>query len=491
MISLANLRKFLIQRIIILPISLFFLITVIFIILRVIPGANPIKVINSQLPAAQVQRISEQLGLNKPLFDQYIQFIQDLFTLNLGISIATNTPVIQEIAPRFAATLELTIYACLIGIPLGILVGAYAGRFRETKRDQLLRIYSIAVFSIPIFWLGINMQIVFSKILLALPNSNQGWISPNLRVSPILSPDINKVTGIYSLDSLIFTGPKGYDFLYSFFILCIFVSTMIAYVNYARKNNLQINSKKVIQLTVIFFLSLFFLYISFYFNWNDLPIFSDFPTIIGAIRIFGFIICWGIWFNILTIFPPDMRREFRRIWIYGFIIAAIPTFYYLLQGWTGTSFLNNSYSNYPGILLFQDVLNHMILPSLALGMLLSGVIARLVRTNMISTLNEQYIDASKSRGIPERKITYSYALKNATVPSIPLIGLQFAALLGGAILTETTFSYEGLGLYIFNALNSKDYPQIQGAVILFAFLVSIVSILTDIIYAMLDPRIRL
>ena len=72
-----------------------------------------------------------------------------------------------------------------------------------------------------------------------------------------------------------------------------------------------------------------------------------------------------------------------------------------------------------------------------------------------------------------------------------MIGLQFAALLGGAILTETTFSFEGLGLYIFNALNGKDYPAIQGAIILFAFIVSIVSILTDIVYALLDPRVRL
>ena len=136
-------------------------------------------------------------------------------------------------------------------------------------------------------------------------------------------------------------------------------------------------------------------------------------------------------------------------------------------------------------------MRHLLLPGFALGMLISSIVSRVIRTNMIITMNESYIDSSRARGIPERKITYNYAMKNATVPTIPLLGLQFALLLSGAILTETTFSFPGLGYYLFQALQAKDFTEIQGALIFLSMNVAIISFITDLVYAFMDPRVRL
>ena len=106
-------------------------------------------------------------------------------------------------------------------------------------------------------------------------------------------------------------------------------------------------------------------------------------------------------------------------------------------------------------------------------------------------MNEAYIDASRARGIAEKKIVYNYAQKNATIPAIPLFGTQFALLLAGALLTETTFSYRGLGFYLFQAIQAQDFPQIEAAIVFLTFSVAIVSFFTDLLYASLDPRVRL
>jgi peptide/nickel transport system permease protein len=139
--------------------------------------------------------------------------------------------------------------------------------------------------------------------------------------------------------------------------------------------------------------------------------------------------------------------------------------------------------------LTYDLILHLILPSVALGMLIAAVIARQVRTNMIFQLEQDYVHFARSRGIPENTVKYRYALKNAVIPAIGLISLQFALLLAGAILTETTFNIPGLGRYLFLALSEKDFPAVQGVMIVFVLVVSIVSLLSDVLYAILDPRI--
>jgi peptide/nickel transport system permease protein len=133
----------------------------------------------------------------------------------------------------------------------------------------------------------------------------------------------------------------------------------------------------------------------------------------------------------------------------------------------------------------------LILPSLTLGLILSGIFIRLTRTNMLETLRLDFVTAAKARGLKESIVTYGYALRNAFLPILTMMGLQFAMLLGGAILTETTFSWPGLGRYIVQRINFRDYTAIQGAVVMFGLFVALVSLIVDILYAYFDPRIRL
>jgi len=140
---------------------------------------------------------------------------------------------------------------------------------------------------------------------------------------------------------------------------------------------------------------------------------------------------------------------------------------------------------------FVQAVRYLFLPSLTLGLVLCGIFLRLTRSNMLETLRQDFVTAAKARGLKESTVTYGYALRTAFLPVLTMMGLQFAALLGGAILTETTFSWPGLGRYIVERINFRDYTAIQGAVVFFGLLVALVSLAVDILYAFLDPRIRL
>jgi len=121
---------------------------------------------------------------------------------------------------------------------------------------------------------------------------------------------------------------------------------------------------------------------------------------------------------------------------------------------------------------------------------LSGIFIRLTRANMLDTLKADYVLAARARGIPERRVVYRHALKNAFIPVLTMLGLQFAALLAGAILTETTFSWPGMGRLLVERIYLRDYPTIQGVIVVYAFFVSLVSLVVDLIYALIDPRVR-
>ncbi|BAZ38284.1 binding-protein-dependent transporter inner membrane protein [Calothrix sp. NIES-4101] len=139
--------------------------------------------------------------------------------------------------------------------------------------------------------------------------------------------------------------------------------------------------------------------------------------------------------------------------------------------------------------LFTAV-KYLILPSCTLGVLLSGIFERIVRVNLKQTLQSDYVEAARARGIPENKILVSHALKNALIPVITVLGLTFASLLGGAILTEVTFSWPGLANRLYEAINERDYPTVQGIMVFFGGIVVMASILIDILNAYVDPRIR-
>jgi peptide/nickel transport system permease protein len=137
-----------------------------------------------------------------------------------------------------------------------------------------------------------------------------------------------------------------------------------------------------------------------------------------------------------------------------------------------------------------DAVRHLILPSLALGIYISAVFIRITRSNMLEVLGQEYVTSAKARGLKDGTILYGYGLRNAFLPVLTVMGLEFAGLLAGAILTETTFAWGGIGTYIFGAITSLDYTAIQGAVVFFGIFVALVSLAVDILYAYLDPRIK-
>ncbi len=337
---MASMRSFVITRLVLFPIMLWFLLTVVFLLVRVLPGANPVRVINPQLPADEVERISRELGLNKPIPEQYINFLLDTLRMDFGTSYRTKIPVIRELQLAYGPTVMLGVGGALIGVPLGIFLGSYSGSKREKVQDHAVRLYTVGIYAIPIFLLGILMQFIFSYILHLLPPL--GLMKP------------------------------GYT---------------------------------------------------------------------------------------------EKFTHYTEIWIIDIILSG-------------------------KFNLLIDLLAHLIMPCLALGMLIASVIARQVRIHMINQLEQDYVQFSRARGISNNRVVYRYALKNAVAPTIGLIGLQFALLLAGAILTETTFNIPGLGRYLFNAITNKDFPAVQGSMVIFAFVVSFVSLISDLLYAIIDPRIR-
>lgn len=140
--------------------------------------------------------------------------------------------------------------------------------------------------------------------------------------------------------------------------------------------------------------------------------------------------------------------------------------------------------------LFLAAVRHLALPGLTLGLVISGVFIRMVRVNTLQTLRADYVESARARGIPERRVLFRHALKNAMVPIVTIMGLQFALLLGGAILTEITFSWPGLGSSLIEFINRRDYVAVQGIVTFFAVLVVFVSLLIDILTGLIDPRVR-
>ena len=138
----------------------------------------------------------------------------------------------------------------------------------------------------------------------------------------------------------------------------------------------------------------------------------------------------------------------------------------------------------------QGGLNRLVLPSIALGAGATGIIARLVRSSLLEVLRQDYIQTARAKGLRDRTVVLRHGLRNALIPVVTIIGLQFGALLGGAVITETVFSRQGIGRLAVNAILRKDFPLVQGTVMLTAVTYVAVNLLVDLSYALLDPRIR-
>jgi len=137
-----------------------------------------------------------------------------------------------------------------------------------------------------------------------------------------------------------------------------------------------------------------------------------------------------------------------------------------------------------------QALRHLALPAITLGLVIGGILVRLVRVNMLGALRSDHVEAARARGLPERAVVFRHALRSALVPVVAVVGLQFALLLSGAVLTEATFSWPGLGQTLYDFLQDRDYTAVQGLVTFYALFVVAVSLLIDVVSAWVDPRIR-
>jgi peptide/nickel transport system permease protein len=139
---------------------------------------------------------------------------------------------------------------------------------------------------------------------------------------------------------------------------------------------------------------------------------------------------------------------------------------------------------------FWTVVQHLILPGVALGTIPMAIIARMTRSSMLEVLNHDYVRTARAKGLHEFWVVYKHALKNSFAPVLTVIGLQLGSLLGGAVLTETIFGWPGVGLYLYNGIQSRDYPVIQSGILILATIFIVVNLLVDLLYAYLDPRIE-
>ncbi|MBI3859883.1 MAG: ABC transporter permease [Thaumarchaeota archaeon] len=325
--------------------------TIVFLIVRVLPGDPVLLHFGKQVNPQAVEQVRHILGMDKPIHLQYLDYMAGLLRGNLGIAFSNYQPVSEQIFSAFPATLELTLYSIIVAVLVGVLLGARASSKYASVGDTSIRAFGIVSYAIPVFFLGLILQYLFA-------------IYPNE-----LGHSLLPATGRISAGD----APQGGEF-------------------------------------------------------------------------FGVHLQTGLY--------------------------------------TVDALLGGSLSQ------FLDAARHLVLPSLTLGIALSGVFIRITRSNMVDVLGQDFVTAARGRGLKERTVLYSYGLRNALLPILTVLGLQFAALLGGAILTETTFAWGGLGTYLYRSIEGYDYTAIQGAVIFFGLLVALVSLVIDVLYAYLDPRIK-
>ncbi len=319
---------------------LFILLTLVFVVLRVMPG-DPVKaVLGAHAPPHVIEEKRIELGLDKPLIVQYFNYLGQLLRFDLGDSMVLKQKVSVPIKEKLPATLELSVMGMLFTLIIGIPLGAFSASKRRSARDLGIRLYGNIVYCIPVYWMGLMLQLVFGIWL--------GWLPVAGRTSARVFPSLFDKTGFYLLDTL--------------------------------------------------------------------------------------------------------------------LVGNFAAFY--------------------------DVFLHLLLPAFTLGIVLSGVFVRLTRANMLDVLKSDYILAARARGIPERKVVYKHGLKNAFIPVLTMLGLQFALLLANAILTETTFSWPGVARLLLERIYLRDYPTVQGVIVVFALIVSLISLIVDLLYALIDPRVK-
>lgn len=310
-----------------------------FSLIHLIPG-DPVELRAGErgIDPARHAAMKAEMGLDKPLYVQYFNYIGNVLKGDLGKSFVTKKPVLEEFFTLFPATLELSLCAMIFAVIFGIPAGILAGVKRGTVFDHTVMGVSLTGYSMPIFWWGLLMILFFSV--------NLGWTPVSGRISAILWIDTD--TGFMLIDALR----------------------------------------------------------------------SDEP---GA---------------------------------------------------------------------FKSAVTHLILPSIVLGTIPLAVFARMTRSAMLEVLQEDYVRTAKAKGLSPRRVIFVHALRNAMIPVITVIGLQTGVLLAGAILTETIFAWPGVGKWILESIRRRDYPSIQGGILIISTFIIFVNLGVDLLYGVINPRIR-
>ncbi|QTA83913.1 putative ABC transporter, permease protein [Desulfonema limicola] len=311
----------------------------IFFMVHLIPGDPAEMMLGERASEQSLKELRKDLGLDKPLYVQYGLFLSRMIKGDLGRALKTNEKITTEIIARFPATLELSIAAIIIATVFGMLAGIISATRQYSIFDYVSMVFSLIGVSMPIFWLGLVLMIIFSL--------NLGWLPLSGRLSYHIS--VESITNLYILDSI------------------------------------------------------------------------------------------------------------------------------LTQNWEG----------------FKDAVWHIIMPAFTLSTIPMAIIARITRSSMLEVLRQDYIRTAKAKGLSPFTVYFKHGLKNALIPVITIIGLQFGILMGGAILTETIFAWPGIGKWILDAVYARDFNAVQGGTMVVAATFVFINMMVDILYAWVNPRIKM
>jgi peptide/nickel transport system permease protein len=330
--------RYIVRRLLAAVPVLFGLSVLLFSYIRILPGDPCVAILGQHQTPAACAALRENLGLDLPLWEQYIRYLLNTLSGDFGASVVNSQPFFAEFLTRFPGTVELTFGALVFALGVGIPLGRLAARKVGGRVDGLITGVSLFGVSIPVFVLGLVLVAIFGVILEWLPT--QGRIDARAR--------FEATSGLLLIDTL-FAG----------------------------------------------------------------------------------------------------RLD-----------------------------------------LFVDVVRHLILPSIALGSIPLAIITRITRASVIEVVNEDYVRTARSKGLKEKTVDNRHIMRNAWLPVTTVVGLQAGALLGGAVLTETVFVWNGVGRWVVDAIQNRDYPIVQSTILIFALIFLVVNLLVDIGYALLNPKIR-
>lgn len=305
-----GMRGYIQRRLLLLVPVVWGVVTVVFSFIHLVPGDPVLAMVGENAQPADIARLRQQLGLNDPLHVQYFRYLAKLVRGDLGVSLHTGKPVLRTIIQRYPATIELALASLLLALIISIPLGVVSATNRNSPVDHFSMILALLGISMPNFWLGPLLIILFSIKLNLLPVSGSGGLS------------------------------------------------------------------------------------------------------------------------------------------------------------------------------------HLILPAITLGTAMTALLTRMVRASMLEEMGQDYIRTARAKGLPERVVIYKHALKNALIPVVTIVGLQFGTLLTGAIITETIFAWPGLGRLTIQSISRRDYPLVQGCILMISLTYILVNLATDLLYTVLDPRIR-